>query len=198
MSPLDSRLFGGSGVTASPFTIAIQDAGIPGLPDLLNVIILFAVASIGAESIYIGSRMLRTLAFQGLIPGWIAKIDKKGRPTVSLGITALLVIALTYCNLSAGGTTVFSWIIQITSIGYYMVWIFIGITSFRFRAALKAQNDNLLSETHAWKSSFWPLPPLWLLLNGAFYIGSSLYLALYPIVSSAVCLGLADLQTTDY
>ncbi|KAH8892836.1 amino acid permease [Thozetella sp. PMI_491] len=172
VSPVDERLFGGSGVAASPFTIAIDNAGIPGLPHLLNAVILFAVASIGAESIYVASRILRTMAFQGLIPKWVAKVDKKGRPANSLGVTSLLVLLLTYINLSANGTTVFNWIIQITVIGYFMVWVFIAITSFRFRAALKAQNDGLLSETHAWKSTFWPLPPLWLLLNCTFFLGS--------------------------
>ncbi|KAK3195926.1 hypothetical protein K4F52_000793 [Lecanicillium sp. MT-2017a] len=32
----DDRLLGGSGVTASPFVIAVNDAGIPVVPDLLN------------------------------------------------------------------------------------------------------------------------------------------------------------------
>lgn len=36
----EPRLFGGSGVAASPFVIAANDAGIKGLPDYLNVIII--------------------------------------------------------------------------------------------------------------------------------------------------------------
>lgn len=39
----DSRLFGSSGAAASPFVIAADDAGIKGLPDFLNVVIMIGV-----------------------------------------------------------------------------------------------------------------------------------------------------------
>jgi yeast amino acid transporter len=186
VSPTDERLFGGSGIAASPFVIALDTVGIPGLPQLLNVVIMFAVASIGAESVYVASRILRSMAHQRLIPAWVAKVDGKGRPRNSLLITSAVAVALTYCNLSAGGITVFNWLAQIASTGYFMVWVVVAITSFRFRAALKAQNDPLLAETYGWKTSFWPLPPIWLLLCCALYTGCSFYLALYPIVGFLV------------
>lgn len=177
------RLLGGSGVAASPFVIAIQDAGIPGLPDLLNAVILFAVASIAAESIFIASRILRTMAHQRLIHPFIAKVDGRGRPIVALGITGVVAVLLTYINLSAGGITVFNWLAQIATTGYFMVWVVVGITSFRFRAALQAQKDPLLQQTYAWSCSLWPFPPAWLLLCCSLYTGCSIYLALYPIGS---------------
>jgi amino acid transporter len=182
VSPTDEHLLGGSGIAASPFVIALNSAGIPGLPDFLNVVIIFGVAAIGAESLFIASRMLRTMSHQRLIPAWMAKVDSRGRPRAALLITILAAVLLTYLNLSAGGITVFNWLAQIASTGYFMVWVVISITSFRFRAALKAQDDPLLLQTYAWKCSCWPLPPTWLLTCCAFYTGCSFYLALYPIV----------------
>ncbi|KAJ5559978.1 hypothetical protein N7513_002377 [Penicillium frequentans] len=181
VSPDNTNLLGSSGVAASPFVIAIEQAGIKGLPDLLNVIILFAVAAIAAESFFIASRILQSMAHQGLIWASLAKVDSRGRPRVSLAITGTLCITLTYINLSGEGTTVFNWLSQIASTGYFMVWVVISITSFRFRAALKAQNDPLFTQTYAWKCSIWPFPPIWLLTCCCFYIACSLYLALYPI-----------------
>ncbi|KAH9897460.1 amino acid permease [Xylariomycetidae sp. FL2044] len=183
VSPSNESLFGGSGIAASPFVIALEQAGIPGLPDLLNVVILFAVASIAAESIFVATRMLRAMSHQRIIPPWVAKVDSRGRPRTAIAITILAAIALTYCNLSTGGIEVFNWLAQISSTGYFMVWVVIGITSLRFRAALKAQNDPLFTETYAWKCSLWPLPPIWLLLCCSFYTACSIYLALYPIGS---------------
>jgi yeast amino acid transporter len=181
--PADSpQLFGGSGVAASPFVIALNDAGIPGLPDFLNVVILVAVASIAAESIFIASRMLRFMSHQNLIPQWVAKVDSQGRPRWAIVITVLTAFALTYCNLSAGGIEVFNWLAQIASTGYFMVWVVVAITSFRFRAALKAQGDQLLKETYAWSCSLWPIPPTWLLTCCTLYTACSFYLGLYPIV----------------
>ena len=100
------RLLGGSGVAASPFVISIDEAGIKGLPDLLNVVIMFAVMSIGAESVYVASRILRAMSHQRLIPPWIARVDRRGRPRTALAITLGVAVALTYCNLSSGGIEV--------------------------------------------------------------------------------------------
>lgn len=124
------QLLGGSGVAASPFVIAIKDAGIPGLPDLLNAVILFAVASISAESIFIASRIMRTMSHQRLIHPIIAKVDRRGRPIVALAITGVVAILLTYINLSAGGITVFNWLAQIATTGYYLVWVSILPSNF--------------------------------------------------------------------
>lgn len=41
----DERLFGGSSAAASPFVIAANDAGITGLPDFLNIIIMLGVTA---------------------------------------------------------------------------------------------------------------------------------------------------------
>lgn len=182
--PADSpQLFGSSGVAASPFVIALNEAGITGLPDFLNAVILVAVASIAAESIFIASRMLRFMSHQNLIPQWFAQVDSRGRPRWSIAVTVLAAIALTYCNLSAGGIEVFTWLSQIASTGYFMVWVVVAIISFRFRAALKAQNDQLLNERYAWPCSLWPLPPILLLTCCSLYTACSIYLGLYPIGS---------------
>ncbi|KAL9110784.1 MAG: hypothetical protein Q9227_004776 [Pyrenula ochraceoflavens] len=98
----DDRLLGGSGVAASPFVIAISATGIKGLPDLLNAGIMVGLMAISAESIYISSRILRTMSHQRLIPDVFAKIDAKGRPRMALAVTCLTGVFLTYINLSAG------------------------------------------------------------------------------------------------
>lgn len=183
VSPTDEHLFGGSGVAASPFVIALENAGIEGLPDFLNVVIMLGVAAIAAESLYIASRMLRAMSHQRLIPAWVAGVDSKGRPRASLAITTIVAVILTYINLTGGGITVFNWLGQIATTGYFMVWVVIAITSFRFRAALKAQNDPVFHQVYAWKCSFWPFPPIWLLICCTLYMCCSFYLALFPIVS---------------
>lgn len=182
VSPDNEHLFGGTGIAQSPFVIALDDAGIGGLPELLNAVILLAVASIGAESIFVGSRMLRAMSRQRLVPDWVARVDRRGRPTWAIVLTCAGAVALTYCNLSAGGTTVFNWLSNIASTGYFMVWVVIAITSFRYRAALEAQGDPLFTEVYAWKCSLWPLPPIWLLMCCSLYSGCAIYLGLYPIV----------------
>ena len=95
--PSDSEdLLGGSGVTASPFVLGLTGVGIKGLPDLLNAGMICGVLAIAAESTYLASRMLRTMAHQQLIPEFFAHVDSKGRPRRALMTTSIVAIALTY------------------------------------------------------------------------------------------------------
>lgn len=97
----DPRLLGGNSPTASPFVIAMNDAGIKGVPDIINVAIIISCASLATEGIYTASRVLRALAHAGLIHKRIAKVDSKGRPRFALAITVLVAVTLTYINLSS-------------------------------------------------------------------------------------------------
>ncbi|KAI9047944.1 hypothetical protein LZ554_007746 [Drepanopeziza brunnea f. sp. 'monogermtubi'] len=47
---LDERVFGGSGVSASTFVIAMNDTDIRGLPGFLNLVITIGIAAITVES----------------------------------------------------------------------------------------------------------------------------------------------------
>ncbi|KAJ5339253.1 Amino acid/polyamine transporter I [Penicillium brevicompactum] len=96
----DPNLLGGSGVAASPFVIAVQGAGIKGVPDLINICMIIGILAIALECIFLPSRILRTMALQKLLPAFIAKVDERGRPRWALTITALIAVLLTYMSLS--------------------------------------------------------------------------------------------------
>ena len=96
----NDQLLGGSGITASPFVLSIQLVGIPYVSSILNAGIMCGILAISAESIYLSSRILRTMANQKLISEWVAQVDRKGRPVRSLLITCLTSVVLTYINLS--------------------------------------------------------------------------------------------------
>lgn len=57
----------------------------------------------------------------------------------------------------------FNWLLSITSASFFMNWIIIAFTSWRFHQALAAQNDQLFSQVYAWKSVAWPTAPVWLM-----------------------------------
>lgn len=96
----DERLLGGSGVAASPFVVAVQDSGIPFISSLLNAGMMCGVLAIAAESVYIASRVLRSMAHQGLVSPRLAHVDDKGRPRLALVITCVIAVILGYIQLS--------------------------------------------------------------------------------------------------
>ncbi|KAJ9660897.1 hypothetical protein H2198_002242 [Neophaeococcomyces mojaviensis] len=158
----DKRLLGGGGVAASPFVIAFQDAQIKVLPDIINAGMMVGILAISAESVYLASRILRSMAHHQLVPERFASVDSKGRPRWALIITCSVAVILTYINLSAGGVVALNWLVSITSSCFFANWLIISFTSWRFRQALAAQNDGLFQESYAWQSSKWPLAPGWL------------------------------------
>ncbi|OJD34602.1 aat family amino acid transporter [Diplodia corticola] len=177
----DDRLYGSSGAAASPFIISMQDAGITGLPHFLNGVIVVGVTAIACESIYIASRTLRSLAAQGLIPKFMATVDARGRPRGALVVTSVVAVTLTYINLSSGGVTIFTWFTSITSSSFFCVWIILVIVSWRFRAALKAQNDPLFDQVYSWSASFYYFTLAWLALGCALLTAACIYVGLYPV-----------------
>lgn len=72
----DSELLGSGStdVNASPFVIAVNNAGIKVVPSIMNVVILIAVLSVGNSSIYGSSRTLAALADRGQAPRFLSYI----------------------------------------------------------------------------------------------------------------------------
>ena len=105
----DPDLLGSKNAKSSPFVIAIFNAGIKGLPDLLNAVVMVCVCSVGSSSIYISSRTLHAMAEDGFAFSFFAKTDSRGRPYYALLFTAAIAIVLAYLNCSNTGSVVFSW-----------------------------------------------------------------------------------------
>ncbi|KAJ5771069.1 uncharacterized protein N7511_003120 [Penicillium nucicola] len=176
----DDRLLGGSGVAASPFIIAVQDSGIPGIASILNAGMMCGVLAIATEAIYLCSRVLRTMAHQKLVWEGLARVDDMGRPRLSLIITSVVAVVLAYIQIAAGGLTVLNWLISITSASFFANWMIISFVNWKFHRAIKAQNDPLFTEIYAWRSSFWPLAPAWLMLISLFLLVCCVYLGVRP------------------
>ncbi|KAI8166600.1 hypothetical protein K4K50_008302 [Colletotrichum sp. SAR 10_71] len=104
----DPLLLGGSGSAASPFVIATRNSGLAGIPDFINVCMIIGILAIALESIYLPSRIIRTMAFQGLLPQVLAKCDDKGRPRWALFISAVVGVILSYLSLSTQNDKIFS------------------------------------------------------------------------------------------
>jgi yeast amino acid transporter len=108
-------------VKASPFVIAIQNAGINALPSIFNAVILISVLSVGNASTYASTRTLAALAEVGQAPRMFAYIDKKGRPIVSLAI-ALVLGLLAYINIAPVGISVFNWLLALSGLTSFFTW----------------------------------------------------------------------------
>lgn len=140
--PYDNPNLGGAGTAQySPFVIAINNAGIGGLPSVMNVVIMIAVLSVGNSSVFGSSRTLAALAATGQAPKIFNYIDKKGRPLFGillLGIFGLL------CFISASKKQeeVFNWLLALSGLSSVFTWGSICLSHIRFRRALYVQGRD--------------------------------------------------------
>lgn len=168
-------------IKASPFVIAIQNAGINVLPSIFNAVILISVLSVGNSSTYGSTRTITALAEIGQAPKIFRFIDKKGRPMFAL-LFALLFAGLAYINIAPVGTQVFNWLLALSGLSVFFTWGSICFAHIRFRHAWKAQGysvDDLPFQAAGGVWGSW----LGLLLNVLILI-AQFYVALFPIGGS--------------
>lgn len=138
----DPRLIGNSeSAEASPFVIAVRNAGIKVVPSIMNAVILIAVLSVANSSVFATSRTFATLAQQGFIPEIFGYIDKSGRPLVGIGV-ALIFGLLGFLAASSKQAEVFSWMMALSGLSSIFTWLSICLVHIRFRKALKLKGRN--------------------------------------------------------
>ncbi|KAF2099192.1 amino acid permease [Rhizodiscina lignyota] len=141
----DDRLLGGSSAadaTASPFVISIENAGISGLPSVMNVVIMIAVLSVGNSSIYGSSRTLAALADQRQAPKFFGYIDRKGRPIFGI-LFASVIGFLAYLAGSDKQEDAFNWMLALSGLSSIFTWGSICLAHIRFRKGWHVQGHTL-------------------------------------------------------
>lgn len=142
----DPSLIGASSsdANASPFVIAVRNAGISAVPSIMNVVILIAVLSVGNSSIYGSSRTIAALADRGQAPRIFGYIDRSGRPLVSiLFSSAFGFIAYIVAAGDDTRTKAFNWMLAISGLAAVFNWASICLCHIRFRRAWKVQGHTL-------------------------------------------------------
>ncbi|UJR11398.1 hypothetical protein I4U23_015578 [Adineta vaga] len=166
--------------SASPFVIAIEDAGIKVLPSIFNAMILCAVLSVGNSSVYGASRTLCALAENGQAPNIFAYIDRKGRPLSAVALSMLLGF-IAYINCAEVGSQVFHWLLALAGLSSFFTWSSICACHIMFRIAWKAQGHTLDELTFVAPFGIWG-SCIGLLLNILCLI-AQFYLAIFPLDS---------------
>lgn len=140
----DRRLIGQStsDAKASPFVIAIKDAGITGLDSVFNVVIMISVLSVGNSAVYGSSRTLAALAEQGQAPSWLGYIDRQGRPLKAIGVASAFGF-LAFLAASNKEDEAFVWMQALSGLSSIFTWGSICLAHIRFRKAWRVQGHSL-------------------------------------------------------
>ncbi|KAI6153426.1 amino acid permease [Pisolithus tinctorius] len=140
----NSSLVLNSGTAASPFVIAMQNAGIKVLPSIINACLLSSAWSAASSDLYTSSRALYGLAVSGNAPRIFLKTSKSGLPYVSVLFCASFIL-LAFMAVSSGAGSVFDWFSSMTSVAGLTTWFGISVTYLRFYKGLQAQGIDRTS-----------------------------------------------------
>jgi len=179
VSPNNPDLLSGVGAAASPWVIAIRQAGIKGLPSVVNAVLITSAWSSGNASLYAASRVLYGLANDGKAPKIFKKCTKNGLPIYCL-LLSICLAPLGFMSAGSGSASnAFTQLSNLSSITGLLTWGKLSVKSLlsvptqltlscagiilwsysRFYGACKAQGID--RSAFAFKAPFQPYLTYW-------------------------------------
>ncbi|WP_368656005.1 amino acid permease [Streptococcus equinus] len=129
--------------------------GIPFAADVMNFVILTAILSAGNSGLYASSRMLWSLANEGMLSKKIVKINEHGVPMRALLLSMLGAVLSLFSSIYAADT-VYLALVSIAGFAVVVVWLSIPLAQIKFRKVfLKEHSISELS----YKTPFTPVLP---------------------------------------
>lgn len=142
ISTAEGLTSGAGNANASPWVIAIRNAGISTLPSIVNAGILTSAWSAGNCYLYMSSRSLYSAAVAGNAPKIFTRCNRYGLPIYAVATTSLFSF-LAYLNVASDAGVVFNWFISLTNTAGYTSWVVCAIIFLRFRKACIVQNISV-------------------------------------------------------
>ncbi|MFF3844482.1 amino acid permease [Streptomyces sp. NPDC002328] len=146
-------------VAKGPYVAALDQLGIPGAGQLMNVVVLAALLSAMNANVYGASRIAYSLVARGQGPKALGRVSG-GVPRVAVLASCafgFLCVLLSYWR----PDDVFPWLLNMIGAVILVVWIFVAVSQLRLRARLEREAPERLAVR------MWAFPVLtWVALAG--------------------------------
>ncbi|KAH8898347.1 hypothetical protein GQ53DRAFT_742417 [Thozetella sp. PMI_491] len=123
---------------ASPYVVAAKEAGISGLPDAINALLMVFTVSAANSDIYLASRTLWALAKDRQAPQIFHRTNSRGVPVPAVALSSLFIV-LGFMNATKDSSTVFGYFVSLVTIFGSLNWIAILVSHMAMMRAMKAQ-----------------------------------------------------------
>ncbi|KAA8732774.1 amino acid permease [Acinetobacter qingfengensis] len=155
--PLLLKAADNNDISLSPFTLLYEKAGLAFAASVMNTVILTAVLSAGNSGMYSSTRMLWNMAKECRAPKIFAKLDHRGVPMNALFATTIIAA---FCLLTyfVSETEIYFWLLNMSGMCGFIVWLGIAISHYRFRKGYIKQGYRL--EDLPYRAKLFPFGPL--------------------------------------
>ncbi|GGY13005.1 lysine transporter [Paludibacterium paludis] len=144
-------------VGESPFTLVFQRSGLAFAAGIMNAVILSAVLSAGNSGMYASTRMLYTMACNGMAPRVFSRLSRNGVPRYALAATTVIA-GLCFLSSLYSNDQVYLWLLNSSGMTGFIAWLGIAICHFRFRRAYVRQGRDL--SVLRYRAKWFPFGPL--------------------------------------
>lgn len=163
-------------ISVSPFTIVFENAGVLGAATLMNAVILTSILSAVNSGLYASTRMLYALATDGKAPKLFARVNRRGVPIPALIMTTAIG-GFAFLTSIIGNGGAYIWLVNVSGLSGFIVWMGIAWSHYRFRKAYVAQGYDL--KDLKFRARWFPLGPIIALAMCAFVILGQNYQAFF-------------------
>jgi S-methylmethionine transporter len=126
-----------AGLDESPFVTVFDIAGIPGMGDVMNFVIIAALLSAGNSGLFSCTRMLHSMAVEGQAPKAFLRTTRRGIPMLALCVSMLGGVASLLSSEIAPGS-LYMILVSIAGFAVVAVWIAIAASQLMFRRRFAA------------------------------------------------------------
>ncbi|MGT2924092.1 amino acid permease [Streptococcus caviae] len=144
-----------AGVSSAPFVDVFDKMGVPFAADIMNFVILTAILSAGNSGLYASSRMLWSLANEGMISQKVVKINEHGVPMRALLLSMAGAVLALFSSIYAADT-VYLALVSVAGFAVVVVWLSIPMAQINFR---KEWLKNHTEEELSYKTPLTPVLP---------------------------------------
>ena len=131
-----------AGVGESPFVLVFNSIGIPYAGDIMNFVVLTAVLSAANSGLYVCSRMVWSLAQEGMIPRKLAKTNFHGVPVFAV-MFSMAGSLLALLSSVVAASTVYLALVAVSGLATLVVWASVSVCHLRFRHQWLAQGHTV-------------------------------------------------------
>ena len=124
---------------------------------MMNAVILTAILSAGNSGLYASTRMLYAMAKEGTAPRLFARLSERGVPVMALLATAMIGLFGFLTEIMGDGGA-YTWLINVSGLSGFIVWVGIAWCHFRFRRAYVRQGHAVADLPY--RAPLFPIGPI--------------------------------------
>lgn len=134
-----------------------ERVGIAFAASVMNAVILTAILSAGNSGLYSSARMLFSMAHEGKAPKFFTRVTKRGVPIHALLATSAVGL-FGFLTAVMGQGAAYAWLVNISGLSGFIVWVGIAVCHYRFRRAYVRQGYDLRELPY--RAPMFPLGPI--------------------------------------